>query len=667
MPSDFSKLLQPIKIGMVQIKNRVAMAPMGNLGLANPDGSFHQRCLDYFIERAKGGVGLIVTGVCKIENELEPMPLGKIPLISSLATASCAELAEAVHALGSKIFVQLTGGVGRVGHAHLKLSKQPIAPSAIPNYWDPSVTCRELTTAEVEYLVKCFGDAAEILAGAGVDGAEIHAVHEGYLIDQFTIALFNRRTDKYGGDLRGRLTFPIEIVQEIKRRAGKDFPVVLRFSVKSFIKDWCQGGVPGEKFEEKGRDLEEGLQAAKILEEAGYDAFNADCGSYDAWYWAHPPVYQQHGCLIPYVERLKKVVKVPILVAGRMEIPELAEKTIAEGKADIVSIGRGLLTDPFWVRKIEKGQTQHLRPCIGCHDGCLGRIFQGRPLSCAVNPAAGRETIYRLEPAPKAKKLMVVGGGIAGLEAARAAAFRGHKVTIFEKSKALGGHLIEASVPDFKKDLERLLNWYKLELGGLDVDIQLRVEVTASLIEKEKADATIIATGSKSRIPDIPGINLDHVATDIDLFLGKKKGGKKVLIVGGGLNGCETALWLAQQGKKVTIVEQLSELMTARKVPVPHANRIMLLDLLQFHKVEVLTGYYLAGITKEGADLIGQDFKSKKVEADTVGISIGLEPCQALYDAVAGKVPNLYLIGDAREVRNVMGSMWDAYEVARAI
>jgi 2-enoate reductase len=278
------------------------------------------------------------------------------------------------------------------------LIDRPIAPSAIPNYWDPTVTCRELTTEEVESLVKKAGESAEIAAASGFDGVEIHAVHEGYLLDQFTIELFNRRKDKYGGNLEGRLNFPIEIVKEIKKRVGRSFPVSLRYSIKSYIKDWNQGGLPDEKFEERGRDIEEGLKVAKILEKAGYDAFDADGGSYDAWYWAHPPVYQKHGCYLPLTEKLKEVVSVPVLVAGRLDIPDLAKKVLNDGKAaDMIVIGRGLLADPYWPKKVLRGETKRIRPCIGCQDGCLGRIFIGRPLSCAVNPACGREDEYGIK------------------------------------------------------------------------------------------------------------------------------------------------------------------------------------------------------------------------------------------------------------------------------
>ena len=664
MSRRYQKLFEPTQIGSVEIKNRVAMAPMCPMGLTNPDGTYSRRIVDYLIERARGGVGLIVTGTHKVENEIEVAPLGIFPFISRAGFATYVELAEGVHAHGAKIFFQLTAGDGRCADPRFT---KPVAPSAVPNYWDPTVTCRALTTEEVEQFVKRFGDAAEIAAEAGIDGVEIHAVHEEYLIDQFTMASFNKRTDKYGGDLQGRLTFPIEILQEIKRRVGKDFPVQLRFSVKSFIKDWHQGAVPGEEFKEMGRDLPEGLEMAKLFEEAGYDAFDADCGSYASWYWAHPPVYFEHGCLLPYVSELKKVVKIPVLAAGRMEIPDLAEDALAQGKADMVSIGRGLLTDPYWVRKVEEDKTKHIRPCIGCHAGCMGRLFLDSPLSCAVNPAVGRETMYRLDRAIEPKKVMVVGGGAAGLEAARVASLRGHQVTLYEKAKNLGGHLIEASVPGFKKDLERLLNWYKVELEDLKTDIKMGKDVTPDLVKKEKPDVTIIATGSEPLALDIPGVRKNHVTTDIELLLGKKKPGKTVAVVGGGHTGCETALWLAQEGKKVTLIEQLPELMTPGKITVPHGNKIMLLDLLAFHKVEVMTNSNVLEITDAGVSIVTRDFARKQVKADTVCLSVGLTPTRKLYDGLVGKIPYLYLIGDAREVRNIMGSVWDAYEVARGI
>ncbi|MDN5348512.1 MAG: 2-enoate reductase [Clostridia bacterium] len=668
MVATYTRLFEPIKIGKLEIKNRIAMAPMGVLGLVTQDGCFSQRAVDYYIERARGGAGLIITSVTKIENEIEPLKPGLVPNISVnpfrfIATAG--ELTERVHAYNTKIFLQLTMGFGRVA-SPVMLVGQPVAPSAIPNFWEPAITCRELTTKEVETLVKRAGEAAEIAIEAGFDGLEIHAMHEGYLLDQFTIALFNRRTDKYGGDLRGRLTFPIEIVQEIKKRAGKDFPVLLRFSIKNFIKDWRQGGLPGEEFVEKGRDVGEALAAARTLEEAGYDAFDADAGSYDAWYWAHPPVYQEHGCYLPLAQKLKEVSKVPVIVAGRMEVPELAEQALAEGKADMIAIGRGLLTDAEWANKVMTGRVDRIRPCIGCHDGCLGRGFLGRPLSCAVNPACGREKEYGLERANSPRKVMIIGGGVAGMEAARVAGLRGHQVALYEKSRQLGGHVIAAAVPEFKKDDARLLEWYKTELQELKVEINLNIEVSPDLVREKKPDAVIVATGSKPIIPDVPGIDKAKVSTATDILLGKKQAGATVAIIGGGLVGCETALWLARQGKKAIIIEILDDLMRSG-IPVPYMNRIMLLEMLRFKGVEWRTGTGLLEVTDQGVIIIDKSLRKTNLPADTVVLAVGFKPEQGLYRSLMGEIPELYLIGDSRKPRNIMGAIWDAYEVARNI
>ncbi|HHV79579.1 MAG TPA: FAD-dependent oxidoreductase [Firmicutes bacterium] len=667
MAREYVKLFEPIRIANVEIKNKIAMAPMGNLGLSTSDGCFSQRGVDYFVERAKGGTGLIITGVTKIENEIEKLVPGLAPMVSLnparfIQTAS--EMTERVHSYGSKIFLQLGIGLGRVGSPHMVLT-HPVAPSPIPNYWEPSITCRELTTAEVDTLIKKAVEAAAIAAQAGFDGVEIHAVHEGYLLDQFTIALFNKRTDEYGGDLRGRLNFPVKIVKGIKKALGPGFPVILRFSIKSFIKDWNQGGLPDEDFVEKGRDVPEGLEAAKILEEAGYDAFDADGGSYDAWYWAHPPMYQKHGCYLPLIEELKRAVKVPVLSAGRLDIPDLAESVLAEGKADMVVVGRGLLADPYWPNKVLEGRTDDIRPCIGCHDGCLGRIFLARPLSCAVNPACGREKEYGIAPAGDKKSVMVVGGGIAGMEAARVAALRGHTVDLYEKSDSLGGHVIEASVPEFKKDIARLLEWYKNQMTKVGVRIHLRTEVDPQLIEEKKPDAVVVATGSEPVMPTVPGLDKAKVSTASDIFLGKKEAGDRVAVIGGGLVGCEVALWLAQQGKRVVIVEMLSDLMLSG-VPVPHANRIMLKDLLKFHGVEVLTNTSLAEVTDEGAVVKDAESRTKTIPADTVVIAVGMKPNDTLFKSLA-KTTKAFCIGDSRKPQNIMYSIWDAYEVARGL
>lgn len=665
---DRSKLFAPITIGKVKVKNRIAMAPMGAFGLISDDGSYNQRAIDYYAERAKGGTGLLITSITKVENDIDSTVMPAFPCattnpIKFIETST--ELTERVHAYGAKIFLQLTAGFGRSG-APVLMAKQPVSASAIPNYWDPSVTCRALTTEEVETIVRKFGEAAGIARKAGYDGVEIHAVHEGYLLDQFTLAIFNRRTDKYGGNLRGRLTFPIEIVQTIKKACGQDFPVGLRYSVKSAIKDWRQGGLPGEKYEEKGRDLAEGLEAAKILEAAGYDELDADVGTYDAWYWSHPPIYQQHGLYLPYTEELKKAVHIPVIVAGKLDIPELAEKALEDGGADMIGIGRGLLADAEWSNKALAGRDADIRPCIGCHAGCLGRAFEGKILSCAVNPAAGRERLFALQPALKAGKILIAGGGIAGMEVARVATLRGHKVKLYEKTGALGGHVVPGSKPDFKLDDKRLLEWYIRQMKELNVDVRMNTEVTAQTVADEKPDAVVVATGSSDIVLKVPGIGRPGVVNATDVLNGDQKTGREVVVIGGGLVGCETALWLAQAGKDVTVVEMLDDILLSGS-PVPHMNRIMLIDLLKQAKVKVIVKHSLLEVGDKNVTLIDRSFRRSELPCDTVITAVGYRPDTALFDELNGKVENLYVVGDANAAKNLLYAIWTANEVGQHI
>jgi 2-enoate reductase len=665
----FKHLFEPVKIGSTEIKNRIAMAPMGLAGLNNTDGGLGPRAVDYYIERIRGGVGLIITHACKVENEIEPLKRGLgFPVITYAGAGPFAELAEVAHALGAKIFVQLSAGFGRTAHPRI-LCEKPVSASVIPNYWDSTIICREVTTEEVERLVKAFGPAAEILAQSGIDGIELHG-HEGYLFDQFTTALWNHRTDKYGGDLAQRLTFPLEVLREIRQRVGKGFPVQYRFGLKHYVKGLREGALPGERYVEAGRDVEEGLKMAKMLEEAGFDALHVDAGCYDSWYWAHPPGYQKHGCMIDMAAEVKKVVKIPVIAVGRLDIPELAEKAIAEGKADLVAIGRGFLSDPHWAKKVEEGRQKQIRPCVGCHDGCMGRLIVGKPTSCAVNPASGRERSYALTPANKSRKVMVIGGGVAGMEAGRVAALRGHKVVIYEKSNKLGGHVREAVRMPFKEGEQRLLDWYKIELEKLKVEIHVKTEVTLELIREKNPGAVIVATGSKPIRLNVPGADRPSVVNACDFLSGRKEAGESVVVVGGGQVGCEMGLWLSQQGKKVTVVEKLSEPMTGGR-PIPWMNQVMLLDLLKFHKVDIMTNFSLFEVIDKGAIVIDKDSRKETLPADTIIIAAGLAPEQGIYHSLLGKkIANLYLIyliGDAREAKSIMNAIWDAYEVARTI
>ena len=661
----YQKLFTPVKIGSVTIKNRFAMAPMGPLGLADAQGGFNQRGIDYYTERAKGGTGLIITGVtfsdCKVETQSMPnCPNSTYNPVHFIRTSR--EMTERVHAYGSKIFLMMSAGFGRVTIPTNLGEFPPVAPSAIPHRWLDKI-CRPLTVEEIRSIVKSFGDGAYNAKRGGFDGVEIHAVHEGYLLDQFAISMFNQRTDEYGGSLENRLRFAKEIVEEIKSRCGEDFPVALRFSVKSMIKDWREGALPGEEFTEMGRDIEEGLQAAKLLVEYGYDALDTDVGTYDAWWWNHPPMYQKKGLFRPYCKMVKEVVNVPVLCAGRMDDPDMALEALEKGECDIISLGRPLLADPDYVNKLRAGRVKEIRPCISCQEGCMGRIQEYSMINCAVNPQAARERDMAYAPVLTSRKVLVVGGGVAGCEAARVLAVRGHRPEVYEKGGCLGGNLIPGGAPEFKEDDLALAAWYADALERLHVPVHLNHEVTKDEVLAGDWDAVIVATGSSPKTFSLG--DDDHVYTASQVLLKEKDCGESTVIVGGGLVGCETALWLARHGRKVTIVEALDKILAVNG-PLCHANKDMLERLVPFNGVEVVTGakvksYQNGVLTAETAE------GEKKISCDSVILAVGYREEDSLYRQLEFDVPEIYLLGDARKVSNIMYAIWDAFEVANHI
>ena len=661
----YLKLFSPIKIGSITIKNRFAMAPMGPLGLADANGGWNQRGIDYYVERAKGGTGLIITGVTFFDQVVEkqdpttvPNPLYKP--VNFVKTSR--EMTERIHAYGSKIFLQLSGGFGRVTIPTNVGDIPPIAPSAIPHRWLDK-TCRAITVDEIHAIVKQFGEAAFHAKRAGFDGVQIHAVHEGYLIDQFAISMFNQRTDEYGGSLENRLRFAKEIVEEIKKTCGDDFPVTLRFSLKSMIKDWRVGALPGEDFEEKGRDTEEGLKAAKLLESYGYDALDTDVGTYDAWWWNHPPMYQKKGLYREYCKMVKEVVDIPVFCAGRMDNPDMALEAIENGECDVIDLGRPLLADPDYCNKLRCGKITQIRPCISCHEGCMGRVASYSLLNCAVNPQAARERVNAYEPILKKKKVLIVGGGVAGCEAARVLAIRGHQPVVYEKGSRLGGNLIPGGAPDFKEDDIALADWYTNELNRLGVHVHLNTELNEEEIKAMDYDTVILATGSKPKVFSLGDDS--HTYTAEQVLLKQKDAGKKTVVVGGGLVGCETALWLAQNGIHVTIVEALDKVMAVNG-PLCAANKEMLEALLPFNGVEIITG---AKVTEFANGEVKVDTKegSKTIMSDSVILSVGYKEENTLYNNLQFDIPDLYLLGDAKKVSNIMYAIWDAFEVANHI
>ncbi|MDR1319740.1 MAG: FAD-dependent oxidoreductase [Treponema sp.] len=665
----YRNLFTPVKILSCEIKNRFSMAPMGPLGLSDAEGGFNQRGIDYYTRRAKGGAGLIITGVTFVDNQVEEHGRPSVPMsthnpVHFVRTGK--EMTERIHAYNAKIFLQMSGGFGRVTVPTNMGEYPPVAPSPIPHRWLDK-TCRELAKDEIKHIVKKFGEGAFNAKRAGFDGVEIHAVHEGYLIDQFAISLFNRRSDEYGGSLENRLRFAREIVECIKERCGKDFPVALRYSPKSFIKDFRSGALPGEEFIEKGRDLPEGVEAAKLLVAYGYDALDVDVGSYDSWWWSHPPMYQEKGLYRPFAKLMKETVDVPVICAGRMDKPDMANEAIAGGVCDIVSLGRPLLADPDYVQKLRSGKTRLIRPCLSCQEGCMGRIQEYSLLNCAVNPRTCRERATRLIPAEKSKRVLIAGGGAAGCEAARVLKLRGHEPVLFEKSGRLGGNLIAGGAPDFKEDDIALADWYTATLEDLGVEVHLNREMRKEDIRgsSPEYDAVIVATGSTPK--KFPLGDDAKTFTAAEVLLGQKDPGKKTVIAGGGLVGCELALWLRQRNIEVTIVEALPKILCLN-APLCHANSEMLEQLLPYKGVTLKTGTQVKSFA--GGSLLLNSGES--LSCDSVILAVGYSENRSLYRELeagdsAGEIGELYLVGDAMKVANIMYAVWNAFETASNI
>ncbi len=667
MNNKYKNLFEPFKIKNLEIKNRFVLCPMGTPAACTERGVYTRDAIEYFVNIARGGTGLLITGANWVENDIEKHAPHFFPCPTQDPAGyikAAGEMTDRIHAFGSKIFVQLTAGLGRSAFPGKVEECDYVAPSATTNRWDHK-DCRELTTEEVERIVQKFVEATVIAKKSGFDGIEVHAVHEGYLLDCFAMELFNKRTDKYGGSLENRLRFATEIVQGIKAACGEDFPVILRYSIKSYIKELRQGALPGEDFEELGRDTEEGLEAAKILEEAGYDGFNADAGTYDSWYWPHPPNYFEDGMYLPLTEQLMKVVKTPVITAGRMDDPEISSKALADGKIDAVGLARPLLTDPDYVNKLRAGKVEEIRPCLSCHDGCISRKLEGKGGSCAVNPECGRELMTGIVPATKIKNVMVIGGGPGGMEAARVSALRGHNVTLYEASNDLGGNLKPAGAPDFKHHDRKLVKWYEHQLNILNVKVNKNTKVTKEMVLTEKPDTVFVATGSTHIELNLPGLDRDNVSNGSDVLLGKKEVKDKCAVIGGGLVGCEIALMLAQKGKKVTIVEGLDDILSAG-APIAIPNEWMLRDLLKYNNVNIKTNSRIESVNDEGA-VINVKGSKETIPADNVIMAVGFKKESGIFEELKFDVAEIYNIGDSRGVRNIRGAVWDAYEVARSI
>jgi 2-enoate reductase len=653
----YSHLFQKGYIGNIEVKNRIVMAPMGTPGLTGYAGTFSDRAIDYYERRASGGIGLIITGLNLVSSKIEPWEVdgqtSNVTFDALWKVRNFYSLTERVHDYGAKIFAQLTAGFGRVFPSSLLHSlgdqgKQAIAPSSTPLFWDPTLSAREIREEEIELLIQAFGKAAVIAKESEFDGIELHG-HEGYLMDQFTSALWNKRSDKYGGDLLGRMNFIVSIINTIREKVGSSFPIIYRYGIDHKI--------PG------GRTAEESIELAKILEQLGVSALHVDAGCYDKWYWPHPPIYQPPACMVDMAEKVKPHVKIPIITVGRLGYPDVADRIIQERKADFIALGRPLLADPDFAIKARKGGTGTIRPCIGCHE-CLDRIRKQRSISCAVNPQCGDERRLDISPTLAPREIMVVGGGIAGMEAARVCGLRGHHVTLYEKSNRLGGLLNIASKADFKQDLLYLLRYQIEQLRTIpNIKIRMGMEVTENVVRAVKRDVVFLATGSVPVIEgSIDGLERTVFVTPDQVYEGNIPVGSKASIIGGGSVGCETAIFLAKNNWSVVLAEMLPVVASDLLKP----NQEMLYDLLKENGVEVLVQTEIRRV-KPGKVFVTSPDGERAINVDLIVLATGRRPANDLLVVSEALGEEVYAIGDCVSPRRIKDAMWEAFKFAKIV
>lgn len=681
MDKKYDALFTPWKIGNVEIKNRIVMCSMGGtclFGFAEPN-HWDEEAAKLILEVAKNNCGLILPGIAPIRDLVGNKWLYQ----GDKKFEKLKSFMDEIHKTGAKLFVQITAGFGRAFAISgltekvytnkllrgllkpiINVDRLTMAPSAVPNRWSDKVPSRPMTQKEIKDIIDGFAKVAKKCKEAGVDGVEVHAVHEGYLLDQFTLPYVNKRKDEYGGSFENRYRFAVEIVNAIKNTCGKDYPVSLRYSVVSKTKDFRAGALPceGDDYTEVGRDLSEGIKAAKYLADAGYDMLNCDNGTYDAWYWSHPPMYMPLNCNYSEAEEVKKAVSVPVVVAGRNE-PDFAAEKIAQGKIDAMGVARQFLADPEWITKLMADKLDDIRPCICCHNGCFSLAkYEGVPNTqslaetkamcrCAVNPISMNSVKYRIVKTDKPKKFAVVGGGIGGMEAARVLTLRGHKVTLYEKTGELGGVFIPAASFEFKEKDRQLIEWYKKQLRDLNVEVKLNCQIDDT--GKLDADEVIVATGAVSRKLCIKG---EEKAIEAVSYLNdRSQVGEKVIVIGGSLTGCEIAYELFNQGKQPIIIEMKNDLMAAKGICL--ANTSYLRDFFKLKKVPVYLNTTVKEINEKGITALDKNQNEFFVQGDSVIMCVGYLP-----NPIQGKKKNF--VGDCYEVGNVMTAVTRAWDVA---
>lgn len=634
-------LLEPFRIGQMELKNRIVMPAMLTR-YGSEEGYVTERTKNYYEARAQGGAGLIIVEAPYVHLRGKSFP-NQLSISDDTCISGLSQLVQTIHKHGSKAAIQLFHG-GRTAKSALT-GMQPLAPSPLAS--SGGEVPKELTVDEIAEIVAYFAEAALRADRAGFDGVEIHGAH-GFLVDQFLSRTSNKRQDDYGGDVPRRARFLIEIIKAAREAVGKDYPI------------WCR--INGKEYGiDEGTSLEEAKEIARMAQDASADAIHVSAGGPGAPVVLTSPTFTP-AIIADLAEGIKKVVTVPVIAVGRIT-PEAAESILAKGKADLIAIGKGLLADPELPSKVASGRLDDITPCIVCFR-CRDDVHTNvAGIQCHVNAALGREEEYKILPAKKPRKVLVVGGGPGGMEAARVAALRGHKVTLWEKKLRLGGQLIQAAIPPHKDRIARLIIYLQTQLKKLSVEIELGKEATTTMIEEFKPEVVVLATGIKPLVPEIPGMNSAHVVQAGEVLEGKVETGDRVVVIGGEVVGCETAEFLAEKGKKVTVTRRSSEMASG----VGRTLRAFFLGRLLEKGVTLLPEVSYNEITFNGVVVTTKEGEKKTIEADTVVLAAGAIPETKLYESIKGKVPEAYCIGDCVAPRLIRDAIAEGYRVGLKI